>query len=498
MNIVIVGGGTAGWLAAMFISKVKPGNTVTVIESPTIGIVGAGEGSTGTLLDVVNNRYWNFGCNLEDFLKETNATLKYGIKHKDWTTVGEHYYGPIDGSATGNGIPDGIFGLALDTMSDKLHMSTMFGQMMEYNISPINRVTNRFTTDTHALHFDAHLVGNYFKKICLASDNVKLISDTILDVNLNENGFVESLLLESKETVEGDFFIDASGFSKVLMKKLDATWVSYSKHLPVNTAMPFFIDYKEGETPEPYTTAWAQSSGWMWQIPTQTRKGCGYVFCDEFITHEEAHKEIENTLGHEIEPVRFLKFDTGRQEKVWIKNCLSVGLAAAFAEPLEATSIHSTIIQLLNFVFEFLKPTLHETINPASIAQYNRRTALMYDDFKDFLVAHYLGGRTDSEFWRYITDGNTVTDTTDMIAAMCKSRMPTINDFNQYPGAAGWHLWSFVLAGTKQFTSGVGVASLDEYLANEAYNRINKLNDDIEMMKLLNYSYTDFNKLYGK
>jgi tryptophan halogenase len=211
--------------------------------------------------------------------------------------------------------------------------------------------------------------------------------------------------------------------------------------------MPFILPYDNDEIPELFTTAWAQSSGWMWQIPILNRKGCGYVFDDNFITAEQARAEIETTLGHAIEPIRVLKFDTGRQEKVWINNCLSVGLAAAFAEPLEATSIHTTIVQLLTFIFEFLQPTLSDTLNQGSINSYNRRIADLYDITKEFLVAHYMGGRTDSEFWEYISSGATRTDLVSDILETCKSRMPTNRDLTIAFGTPDMSLWIYVLGG---------------------------------------------------
>ena len=129
------------------------------------------------------------------------------------------------------------------------------------------------------------------------------------------------------------------------MKHLPSKWVSFKENLPLNTGMPFHLKYKEGEIPEPYTTAWAQKAGWMWQIPLLDRKGCGYVYDDNFTTPEKAQEEIETILGQEIDPIRIIKFDSGRQESAWIKNCVTIGLSSAFLEPLEATSIHSTIVQ---------------------------------------------------------------------------------------------------------------------------------------------------------
>ena len=460
MKIVIVGGGTAGWLAALFISKIHPEHALTVIESSAIGIIGAGEGSTGLLTNVIAGHPWDFGCNHYDFLKETGATLKYGIKHIGWTPDNNFYYGPLDGTLSLSAIPDGAFAYQHSIDNKKLHTVSEMGLLLETGKSNINSNTKEFTHYGHALHFDAHKVGKYFKKIVLKNNTVKHIDSEVLDITLKETGFISSLKLKNQEIIDGDFFIDATGFSRVLMKKLETHWVSYNKNLPVNSAMPFILDYKEGEMPDPYTTAWAQSSGWMWQIPVLERKGCGYVFDDNFITPDQAQAEIETTLGRKIDPIRVLQFDTGRLENTWVKNCLAIGLSAAFAEPLEATSIHSTIVQLTKFVFEYLKPTADLTINQGSINSYNRTVNRMYDDFKDFLVLHYMGGRTDSEFWKYISSGATKTEFVKDILEMSNSKIPTFNDFNEYYGAAGWPLWAWVLAGTNNLSADISSQEL--------------------------------------
>jgi tryptophan halogenase len=460
MKIIIVGGGTAGWLAALFISKIKPEHNVVVIESSNIGIVGAGEGSTGLLTNVVTNNMWDFGCDHDTFLKETGATLKYGIKHIDWTQKGSFYYGPLDGTMSMRSIPDGAFAVQHSSIDQQLHTASEMGLLLETGKSTVNRTTKQFQDRGHALHFDAHKVGKYFKKIVLGNKKVTHIDSEVTKVNVKENGFISSVTLEDQQEIVGDFFVDATGFKRLLVKTLGIGWNSYSKNLPVNSAMPFILKYKENEYPEPYTTAWAQSSGWMWQIPTLDRKGCGYVFDDNFITADQAQAEIETTLGRPIEPIRVLKFDTGRLDNVWVNNCLVIGLAAAFAEPLEATSIHSTIVQLSKFVFECLKPTQELTVNQGSIKNYNTKINQMYDDFKDFLVLHYMGGRTDSEFWKYISSGATKTKFVDTILEMSKSRLPTFNDFNEYYGAAGWPLWAWVLAGTNNLLPNVSARDI--------------------------------------
>jgi tryptophan halogenase len=453
MNIVIVGGGTAGWLSALLISKARPEHTVTLVESSAIGIVGAGEGSTGLLTSILKNEMCDFGCDLLEFLQETNATLKYGIYHKDWKTVGESYMGPIGGTPSTENVVDYIFAHYHSTDPANVHLSSIIGQKLDRKVSNFNKKTMSFDTVGTALHFDAHEVGKYFKKVTLKNPNVSVIDNEVVDINLDsENGNILSVLLKSGQLVSGDFFVDASGFKQVLVKKIGTKWVSYRRNLPVNSAMPFLLPYKEGEYPELYTTAWAQKSGWMWQIPNQHRKGCGYVFDDNFITAEQAQAEIETTLGRPIDPIRVLKFDTGRLENVWEKNCLAVGLAAAFAEPLEATSIHTTIAQLVTFAFEFLKPTLEDTLNLGSRNSYNRRTAKLYDTTKEFLIAHYMGGRVDSEFWKYISSGETKTEFVDNLLEMSKTQMPSNRDLDISFGTPDMGLWSFVLAGIGKIT----------------------------------------------
>ena len=465
MNVVIAGGGTAGWLAALFIARGKYKHKVTVIESTQIGIIGAGEGSTGLLTDVLTNTLWPFGCNFDDFIKKTGAGLKYGILHKNWRGDSKEYFAPLSGSPTAQDLPDGAFHYQ-NSSPDGNHLITELGQYYSKNKLSFDIEANDLTQYTHALHFDAHKVGKYFKDLLIENNEVDHIDSKIEDVVLDSKGFIKKLTLENNKTISGDFFIDATGFAKVLSSKLQTKWYSYSKHLPVNSAMPFIVDYKEDETPKPYTTAHAHSAGWMWEIPTLERKGCGYVFDDNFITIDQAQQEIETTLGHQIDPIRILKFDTGRLEKLWTKNCLSIGLSAAFAEPLEATSIHSTIVQLNAFAFEFLQDRIETTCNETNIIQYNKRMTKMYDDFKDFLVLHYQGKRKDSKFWQWISTGETKTDFVNYIIDLCKSRSPNYNDFDQYWGTPGWPLWSWILGGLEIVDSNLSKKEIDYNIPN--------------------------------
>jgi tryptophan halogenase len=461
MNIVIVGGGTAGWLAALMISKTQPNHQITLIESSAIGIVGAGEGSTGTLTGVIQGLLWDYGLSEREFLNKTNATIKLGIKHKDWKVIGHEYIAPIDGPS------EGMFGSSkhlLHALANNLpfHTASANGKLIEESLSPFYVFEDGLANNsTHSHHFDAFLVGKYFKE--KAGMSVKSVDAKIVDAVVDEQGFISSVVLDDGSSIDGDFFIDASGFGRVLPKKLGIDWVSYKKYLPVNTAMPFILPYKEGQKIEPLTTAWAQKNGWMWMIPTQDRIGCGYVFDSTYTSNESAQKEIESALGQEIEPIRFLNFDAGRSEKFWVNNCLVIGLSAAFLEPLEATSIHSTILQLNSFIFNYLRDTSKETCNQGSIKIYNEKTIKMYEGFKDFLSVHYASSRVDSDFWLEISKPERRTDFALNVLQTSKVRSLKSIDFDTYPGFAGPQLYNWVLAGLGYLTKESAIKELEFY-----------------------------------
>ncbi|MDC3022238.1 tryptophan 7-halogenase [Pelagibacteraceae bacterium] len=433
-NVTILGAGTAGWISAYILSDFfytnKQDVKVTIVDPSSIPIIGVGEGTTGIFYDFLK-RY-----NLDelDFLRETKATLKFGIVHKDWKELNHQYYGPIDDPhllASKKDPEDfeylNVYAVAAGRSVADVHLHT---KLMETNKVPFNLENSRPDLKSpffYAYHFDNHLVGNYLRK---RSKNIEILDEVYTHASLNENGEIEKLHFESGKEIETDLVLDCTGFRKLLINKLyNVGWKSYQKNLPVNRALPFFLKLNEKNISN-YTLAWAQKNGWMWQIPTQERIGAGYVYCDDFTSPEEAKIEIEKVLGHEIEPRNDIKFTSGRIEKSWVKNCIAIGLASGFLEPLEATSIHSTLIQMILFATDYLKEEM-DFNNEKIMDEFNDRVGRQFDDFMIFLNTHYVSNRDDSDFWKYIKNECIHEDTLSLINKW-KNQLPRMSDFELY------------------------------------------------------------------
>lgn len=437
MNITVVGGGTAGWLAAFILSK-RYGHNITVIESSKIGIIGVGEGGTHVLGSLINGSN-DFGFDPREFMDETDGTPKLTVQHIKWPNT---YYIPLD--LLPNTDHEDFLPFLLAN-NKPIHLLSDMGIFIDESRMPIREdEKGMWPAGSFSFHFDGHKVGKYLKK---KSTEVTTIDDIVKQVVLAEDGSIASLELESGNTVTSDLYIDCTGFQKVLMNALGNKWISYSEHLLMNTAIPFRLPYLNGTGP--LTKAEALSAGWTWNIPLIDKTGLGYVYCDKFITYEQAVKELEERYEQEINIVKTIKFNPGRLEKTWVKNCVSLGLASAFVEPLEATSIHATNIQidelgkrLLNWEQEI----------------YNEGMSKLYDDIKDFIVLHYKGGRDDSEFWRHV---NTIsTPRVDEILEIAKTRMLTAEDIPNPFNSLSYRAWNQVLAGLGKFSPEVVAKSL--------------------------------------
>ena len=368
-NIVVVGGGTAGWITALYSKKIFPNDNITLIESPEIGILGAGEGSTKHLVEILN--YLDIG--IEELIKETKCTIKTGIKFTNWSKDKDYYYhdftfeeSPFDESYFKPKDNDYDFPiLKYERFLNIVEKNT--NSSINDNYSDNKLLPFTFTNDKennfnlwykysgHSIHFDARLLASFLSKIGI-SRNIKLIQDTIVDIETNDKNNIISLKLNNNDNIKTDFVFDCSGFARLIVGKYyNSKWKSFSEYLPMKRALPFFIDIDTENIPS-YTEAIAMDYGWMWKIPLQHRYGCGYVFDSDYINEDQAQEEIEKFLG--FKPVypktngKSFIFDAGCFEEVWINNCLAVGLSSGFIEPLEATSIGQSIMLLKHFFMQ--------------------------------------------------------------------------------------------------------------------------------------------------
>jgi len=456
MNIAIVGGGTAGWISAFYIAKAQPGvHKITVIESSKIGIIGTGEGSTGTLVDLLTGHYFDYKIPIEKFLQETDSTIKMGIRHENWSPDIASYFAPLDFTPTAFTLDDMIFKYVLQRYGNKnIHLASKIG--IEYE--------NSIHDTPYALHFDGHKVGKFFKDICTTEDNVKLIDAEIVKVNTDTSG-IQQLSLSTGELIEADLYIDCTGFARILMKNLDVEWVDRSDVLPVNTAMPFQVPYSKGENIIPETKATALSAGWMWNIPLTTRRGCGYVFDKKFITREDAQREVETYLQTKIKPIKWIEFTSGYSDVFWKNNTICLGLSSAFVEPLEATSIHNTIIQVGLFVNQFLNKDKEDTITDVHQELYNERIKFLNELTIDFISLHYQGGRTDTPFWRNIKQNNICTPHSERFLNLAKNTIPGMTALEGMYGSFSVPLINWILS---------GMNILDKDIANKDLHKTGK------------------------
>ena len=428
-HFVIVGGGTAGWLAALMLRQsLPPPHKITVVESSKIPTIGVGEGTTAVFRQMLNG----FGFDEFEFLRETEATIKFGIRHKDWRRLGHHYDGPIDDPhlvvEPAGRRPQSYLDIFSCAAGRKLSDTHLFAYLLDQHKAPFARKADGGLVPMgpfhHAYHFDQALAGRYLRK---KSRGVETIDAQVSGVTPDAaTGHIMALQSDAGE-IAGDFFIDCTGFRRTLISAMGAKWISYAQTLPVNRAMPFWLDVKEDEELTPFTTAWAQGAGWLWMIPTQKRMGCGYVYSDHHTSPEQAKLEIEKALGHKIEPRNDIKIDSGRLDKVWINNCLALGLASSFLEPLEATSIHGTVVQMLVFMSRHLSCTEKDATN------YNAFAARQLDDFKHFINTHYVSERRDTPFWQTVARDFISTETKVRLAGWQK-KMPGVEDFEPLPG----------------------------------------------------------------
>lgn len=417
-EIVILGGGTAGWITALYANTVMPNSKITLIESSSIGILGAGEGSTPHLIAFLDF----VGIPLSDLVKHADATLKNGIKFTNWNKDQNdfYYHGfycyhglDFDGCSLNyhgaTTIPAFMVNSILKDHINDFSFSAKISESMRVPFikkdSPSlggNGIEKFDDVGEFSAHFNASKLADYLKSVAVSRGVILIDGDMTSIVSDKENN-ITGLVVEGR-TISADFVFDCSGFHrKIIGEFYGANWKSHADKLPVDSAIPFFVSISEDEEIPPYTEAIAMKHGWLWKIPTQTRFGCGYVFDSSTVSEEEALKEINEFLGYKINYTRTIKFSAGYYETPWIKNTVAVGLSSGFIEPLEATSIWSTISSLINV---FSNPEVLFIQDEDNIKEYNQRFSDMSDSICDFIYFHYMTGRSDTDFWKKFTKNN--------------------------------------------------------------------------------------------
>lgn len=400
-SFVIVGGGTAGWMAASALAKVVGTENcrITLVESELIGTVGVGEATIppiGKFNDIL-------GINPDEMLAYTHGTFKMGIEFQNWGAIGEKYIHPFGGygadlsnvpfnhywaKASIRGISPGLEAYSLGIQAAKRNK---FMRAAKVENSPLSKLA-------HAFHFDAVLYAQYLRKLS-ESLGVARIEGVVTGAELDgTSGNIRHVCLQDGRTLEADFFIDCSGFKGVLIEQvLHTGYQDWSHHLPCNSALA--VPCESTQPLLPYTKAIAHGFGWQWRIPLQHRTGNGMVYCDEFVSDDYAGRSLlANLDGQPQADLRQLRFTTGKRKKIWNKNCLAVGLSGGFLEPLESTSIHLIQSTIAKFLGLFPRRNHFEK----EMERFNLLADREFEGIRDFLILHYKATRRDdSEFWNY-------------------------------------------------------------------------------------------------
>jgi tryptophan halogenase len=459
-SVVIVGGGSAGWMTASYLKKAAPSVSVTLIESATIKTVGVGEATFSTI-----KLFFDFlGLDEQDWMPSCNATYKLAIKFANWRRDGAHFYHPFQRYETVDGYNMGEWWLKLKRdeeafdqacfsipalceakRSPRYFNGSVFDDQVQDYFGGGGKPKNSFLSDhkvqyPYAYQFDASLLAEYLKGYA-TSRGVRQVIDEVNEVKLAEDGRIDHVVTQGHGAIHGDLFVDCTGFRGLLINQaLNEPFISFSDSLLCDSAIALQVPRESAiEDINPYTTATAMSSGWVWDIPLYGRTGTGYVYSSAFASKDEAELEFRRHLGPAAESLRaaHIKMRIGRCRNSWVKNCVAIGLSSGFVEPLESTGIF--FIQ--HAIEELVSHLPGDSIDENMVRSYNRLIAEGIDGVRDFLILHYCTTeRTDNEFWRE-TKKVAISPELQERLEIWKHRLPNAKNIN--PTYHGFEFYSY-------------------------------------------------------
>jgi tryptophan halogenase len=399
-RIVIVGGGTAGWIAAVYLNRFMRvmNGKVILVESPTIGTIGVGEATIPTLVHFVRL----LGLDEKELMRRCSATYKLAIKFEDWVKDGITYWHPFGICGRVNGLDLFHFWLKrrLEAGS-KLDYADYSAQVRlaeaEKAPWPYGGTSPIFDAGGYAYHLDAAALGDYLRELA-TGEGVEHLFGTVQDVALDERGNIATIDIGGERRIAGDLFVDATGFhGRLIEQALGDPWIDWTKYMLCDraVAMPLARD----EHFPLYTLSKALPAGWMWRITLSSRTGNGYVYSSAHLSDDAAIEGLIAQSGlrkPQTADPRLLKIRVGRRQNFWVRNCVSIGLASGFIEPLESTGIH-LITKAVRLLVDYLPD---RTFSEALRHAYNAAMAATYDEVRDFIVLHYILGQRDESFWR--------------------------------------------------------------------------------------------------
>jgi hypothetical protein len=462
-KVVILGGGSAGWMTASFLSKALNGSAdISLIESSDINTIGVGEATFSYI-----HLFFEFlGLREDEWMPECNASYKVAIRFVDWNRQRRHFYHPFQkfDLVQGRSMIEwwlklkektGRFDYACFTVPAicDAQRSPRFADGRCFDTKVDGQLEGRRTIDKamlvddlniqypYAYHFDAALLAKFLAGYARRR-GVRQVMDAVVDVGRAENGDISHLVTRDHGLIEGDLFIDCTGFRGLLINKvLKEPFISFSESLPCDSAVAMRVPCdRETEGMEPYTTATALNSGWVWKIPLYHRNGTGYVYSSAFSSPEAAELEFRRHLGPQAEGCNatHIKMRIGRNERSWVRNCVAIGLASGFVEPLESTGIffiHHSIEQLVNYF-----PS--RGFEQESIRSYNKAVGDCIDGVREFLTMHYVASsREDTPFWKAAKHEFVVPEGLKERLRLWEERLPTDRTIN--PNFHGFTAYSY-------------------------------------------------------